>query len=116
MRGKFARQIPPSIILNNQYRDFEWCTSHLRTFKSSLFKKIAPNDLKDKNGKFFTITGDLAIMFPMLEMSGQRSKYIEKLLYIWNDVSTLNDHKKDHTKQLRVEKEIRNRKKYEPIN
>jgi len=115
-RGKFARQIPQSIILNNQYRDFEWCTSHLRTFKASLFKKIDPRDLKDKNEKFFTITGDLVIMFPMLEMAAHRSRYIEKLLYIWNDTNTLNDHKKDHAEQLRVEREIRNRKKYEPIN
>ncbi len=113
-RGKFSEQIPEEIILKNAYRRYKWCTSHLRTFKSFLFKKINENDLK-KDGRFFTITGDLAIMFPMLEMSGHRSHYIHEILYVWNDLSDLNDFKKDNRKQIMVENILRSMKPYEVI-
>ena len=114
-RGKFSKQIPQHIILNNMYRNYEWCTSHLRSFKAKLFKKININDLKDKNNNFYTITGDLAIMFPMLEMASSRSEYINDILYIWNDLNTLNDHKKDNSFQIQIEKEIRSKAKYEEL-
>jgi len=110
-KGKFAKQIPDYVIKNNDFRKHEWCTSHLRSFKASLFKKIKKKDLCDENG-FYTITGDLAIMFPMLEMAGERSKYIDKILYIWNDLNVLNDHKKDNAKQIMVERILRGGKKY----
>jgi len=112
-RGKFAKQIPVNIIQNNTFRNFQWCASHLRTFKSSLFKKIKKKDLCDDAANFFTIGGDLVIMFPMLEMASERSRYIDKILYIWNDMSDINDHKKDHPSQLRVESIMRGREKYE---
>jgi len=114
-KGKFAKKIPSYVIEQNLFRNFEWCTSHLRSFRSSLFKRIVKQDLCDEVGDFFTITGDLAIMFPMLEMAGPHSKYIDKVLYIWNDLSELNDHKKDNRKQLFVENILRRREKYERI-
>lgn len=114
-RGQFSKQIPEVIVKNNMFREFEWCTSHLRTFKSFLFKSIKKQHLCDLSGNFYTITGDLAIMFPMLEMSSERSFYIDKILYIWNDLNSLNDHKKDNTLQVKTEMEIRKLPKYQRI-
>ena len=114
-RGKFAKQIPEHIIKNNMFRNYEWCTSHLRSFKAKLFKKININDLKDKNNNFYSITGDLAIMFPMLEMASNKTEYIDDILYIWNDLNTLNDHKKDNIFQIEIEREIRNKKRYNSL-
>jgi len=112
-RGKFATELPKQVIESNTFRDYKWCTSHLRTFRSFLFKQIKTEDLKDDNGNFFTITGDLAIMFPMLEMSRERSLYIHDLLYIWNDLNELNDHKKDNKLQVETEMFIRGLNKYD---
>tara|TARA_R100001510_G_C7656596_1_gene216783 strand:+ start:3348 stop:4088 length:741 start_codon:yes stop_codon:yes gene_type:complete len=111
--GKFSSQIPQQVIDNNSYRDYKWCTSHLRSFKSFLFKNIIDSDLKDKDNNFYTITGDLAIMFPMLEMSGEKSFYVKDILYIWNDLNNLNDHKKNNILQLKIENILRGSKKYE---
>jgi len=115
VKGKFAKQVPEYVIENNSYRQFEWCTSHLRTFRSFLYKKIKKEDFLDENKKFFTRAGDLVIMFPMLEMAAEKAFYIDKTLYIWNDISDLNDHKIDHSTQLAIENQVRNRKKYEKI-
>tara|TARA_R110000824_G_scaffold112449_6_gene261605 strand:- start:590 stop:1330 length:741 start_codon:yes stop_codon:yes gene_type:complete len=116
LRGKFAKQIPYNIIENNQFRDYEWCTSHLRSFKSFLFKEIKKESLCDTEGLFYTFAGDLAIMFPLLELARQKSTYIDKILYVWNDLNILNEHKRDNTKQMLIEKAIRGRKKYARYN
>jgi len=114
-KGSFSKQIPEYVIENNLFRQHEWCTSHMRTFKSFLFKSIKKESLCDKNSNFYTITGDLAIMFPMLEMCYDKSRYIDKILYIWNDMNELNDHKKDNRLQVQTEMHIRNLPKYNRI-
>ena len=116
MKGKFSKKIPDHIIQTNSFRQYQWSTSHLRTFKSSLFKKINKDDLLDENNEFYTMAGDLAIMFPMLEMSSERSVYIDKILYVWNDLNDLNEHKQDNRKQVGIEMILRNREKYDRIN
>jgi hypothetical protein len=117
-----SRRIPTNVspfsenvIKNNLYRQDIWRASHLRTFKYKLWKNIAIEDLKDDSGKFYKMTWDLAIMFPMLEMSGGKHKCISELMYCYNTSNPINDHKVDHAYQLKLETEIRNKKKYEKI-
>ncbi len=111
-RGKFSQQIPQYIIDENAYRQFKWSSSHLRSYKKFLLDKIDPADLKDIDGQFYKTAGDLAVMFPMLEMSGNNAKFIKEILYIWNDLNDLNEHKDKRTSQLNSEKTIRQSKKY----
>ena len=54
-------------------------------------------------------------MFPLLEMSGHRAKFVKEILYIWNDLNTLNEHKVLRDDQLECEKKIRNGKKYDRL-
>ena len=114
-RGQFAKKIPATIIQKNQFRDYQWCSSHLRTFKYHLWKKIRKKDLLDFKGEFYRMTGDLAFMFPMLEMSGDKSEYIEKILYVYNLENPLNDHKVDNSYQVILERQIRGKEKYKRI-
>lgn len=58
---------------------------------------------------------DLAFMFPMLEMSSYKSHYVKDMLYAYNLVNPLNDHKVDNTYQVKLEKEIRSKEKYKPL-
>lgn len=115
IRGKFAKQIPKHIINHNMFREYEWCSSHLRTFKHHLWDKIDRSDLVDSKGNFYRMTWDLAFMFPMLEMAGNKSVYISDLLYVYNMGNPLNDHKVDNSYQIKLEKEIRSKKKYDRI-
>ena len=79
IKGKFARQIPEDIIRMSSYRTSQWMTSHLRTFKYHLWNNIDVKDMKDESGKFYQMTWDLSFMFPMLEMSGNKHKYIDEI-------------------------------------
>lgn len=100
---------------NNLYRKDIWRASHLRTFKYKLWKNIKKEDLKDLNGEYYKMAWDLAIMFPMLEMSNGRFKYVKDILYCYNMSNPLNDHKVDHRLQQSLDKQIRNKKSYEKI-
>lgn len=70
-----------------------WMTSHLRTYKAWLFKRIKREDLM-VDGKFYPVSCDLAMMFPMIEMCGfEHARFIADTLYLYNGVNPLNDHK-----------------------
>ena len=61
---------PPRNFTNVRNQTFT--LSHMRTWKSWLWKKINQEDLKDGSGKYWSVAGDLSFMFPMLEMSGEK--------------------------------------------
>ena len=66
----------------------------------------------DKNGKIYSMAGDLPVMFPMLEMAEERSRYIDKILYIYNRSNPLNEDKIDNALQLAIEAEVRGKRVY----
>ena len=103
------------VIESRTFRQDIWRASHLRTFKYKLWKSINIEDLKDSSGNFYRMAWDLAFMFPMLEMAGNRIKFIQEILYCYNVSNPMNDHKVDHSLQLKLEREIRSRGRYTPL-
>ena len=109
VRGK----IYPWIIRKfNLYRKYFWYASHLRTFRHDLWMSVNQNDLLNKNGQYFSVAWDLAIMFPMLEMAGKRQEFLKDILYVYNDQNPISDHKIRRKDQILAAKEIRNKKRY----
>ena len=112
-RGVFAQQIPQEVIDSNAYRESQWMSSHLRTFRYKLWKHLDPKDfICAGSGKHFGHASDLAITYPMLEMCGERAKYIEDILCVYNRENPLNEDKIDHPTQLAEEEEVRGKAKY----
>jgi glycosyltransferase involved in cell wall biosynthesis len=109
-----SKTIPDEVIEKNSFRRYQWCSSHLRTFYAGLFQKINIQDFK-VFGKFLPMTCDLAMMFPILEMSGKNQAYIDDILYIYNDDTPLNDYKVNRDMQINLEKYIRSKVPYAPI-
>lgn len=106
--------------LNMSAKDYRksniWCTSHLRTFHYGLWKRIKDEDLKDSRGKYYSMSWDQALMFPMIEMAdNDRIKYIDRTLYIYNTENPINDHKKNVSLQLALSQEIRMKSVYNKI-
>lgn len=113
--GEYSKQIPNHVIEKNLFRSYEWSTSHLRTFYAGLFKKIKKEDLM-KDGKFYPMTWDLAMMFPMLEMAGYHSKYLNRILYVYNFINPISDFRKNSKLVIDLGKEISKKNKYQRIN
>jgi 2-polyprenyl-3-methyl-5-hydroxy-6-metoxy-1,4-benzoquinol methylase/glycosyltransferase involved in cell wall biosynthesis len=108
------QKIPSNVINKNSYREYSWVTSHLRTFYSWIFKKIKKEDLMHKE-EFFSMAWDLAMMYPMLEMSGGKFKFVDKVLYIYNVSNPINDYKVNQQLQSTLESIIRKKNKYNKI-
>jgi glycosyltransferase involved in cell wall biosynthesis len=60
-----------------------WRSSHLRTFKSSLLKKISNENFKSAKGEWFKRGYDQALMLPLIHVS-KKHKYISEVCYLYN--------------------------------
>mgnify|MGYP005656097323 CR=1 FL=1 len=101
------------IIRNNSFRSSKWVYTHLKTFKYKVYKKINHDDLK-RDGEYLKSATDLALMYPMLEMSNGRFKCVQNVFYKYN-----RDHPESNNKikkKLSTQSEnalwVRNQKKY----
>jgi len=111
-KGVQGKKYPSFVRKFNLYRKYFWYASHLKTFRHDLWLSIDQNDLIDKNGQYFSVASDLALMFPMLEMAGNRQEFIKDLLYVYNDENPISDHKIRRKEQVLAAKEIREKSRY----
>lgn len=109
-----AREFPKEIIASNGYRDYPWISSHLRSYYAGLFQKISKVDMLYQ-GSFYPMTGDLASMYPILEMAGNHIRFIPDILYVYNIATNLNEGLVNRPLQEHLEHHIRARKRYKPI-
>ena len=111
-RNGFAQK-PDSV---ENIRKIVFTMSHIRTWKSFLWKRIKEEDLKDENGKYWEVAGDLSFMFPMLEMSGlEHYRFMDNINYIYNETNPINDHKVNFGKVQKIVNQIRNKNPYNKI-
>ena len=111
----FGHSVPSEILEEGRIREYGWATSHLRTCYAGLFQKIKKEDLLHEE-KFFPMAWDLAIMFPMLEMAGNRCKFVNEILYIYNTDNSINDHKVNGNQQVDLGSIIRGKTRYKKID
>lgn len=103
-------QNPP---LWDELRQARYTTTHLRTWKASLWRRIAEKDLKKADGSTIKAGGDTAFMYPMLEMAGPyRSVYIPYYMYVYNIETPDNVHKHSLHDQHATADQIRKRPPY----
>lgn len=111
----WAAQVPEEVILHNAFRDHNWTTTALRTFYAGLFHRIDIESLL-YNDTFFPMAGDLAYMWPILEMAGTHSRFIPDILYVYNvGDGVLNDMKANRLLQYQLGLETRKKKRYQPV-
>ena len=97
-------------------RSKKWLASHLRTFKRKLFNKIKDADLRGLDGKYYPRIADCALLYPCIEMCGQaHMKFIEKILYVYNDLSSLNEMAIDGAGMRLLGNEIQSRPIYNEL-
>jgi glycosyltransferase involved in cell wall biosynthesis len=101
-------------------RNGSYWASHIRTFKYKLYQEFLRQDpnllsFKDINGNFYTITYDVAIMTPLMELAGfDRIKFNPEPVYYYR-IHQENDHFINPELQKLVEKEIFSKQKFNKI-
>ena len=111
-RGVKGKKYPFLIREFNLFRKYFWYASHLKTYRHDLWLSLNPQDLLNKNGEYFSVAWDLAIMFPLLEMAGNRQEFINEILYFYNEDNPISDHKIRRKAQILAAKEIRQKNRY----
>jgi len=111
----WATAMPEQVVENNSFREYVHLPTHLRTFYAGLFKKIKLKDFL-YNGKPFTMAWDMTMMFPMIEMAGERHRFIADVMYIYNDANSISDHRISRQLQAHLAQVIRNKKPYDRLS
>ncbi len=106
--------IPDNIIDSNSLRSWMNGPTHLKTFKAWLFKQIKIEDLF-YDGDFFRMAYDVALFTPMLEMARDRYAHTREVLYTYNDLNPINDHKVNRGLQQSLDTHIRHKVCYQPL-
>jgi len=116
--GNFPIGFTKKPITFDNARKLGWCSSHLRTFKAHLFRKIKHEDLIDERTNYYPITaGDVFVFSPMMEMAGEdRVLYTTDLNYCYNVADgTINDYKLLGKDQIETARYVANKPKYQRI-
>ena len=109
-RKGFSSKCNPESVRKDPFR-----FSHLRTWKSFLWKNIPLDNFTESNGEYFKSGADVAYTFPLLELAGEENyKFLSNILYVYNGDSPYNDHKPDSAcgglqEQTKVANIIRNK-------
>lgn len=109
----FTSEYTESEKSGNLYRQSPQRFSHLRTYRTKLFRKIDKKDFQDAQGKFYTSAYDMAMYFPLMELSCQRINKIAGYHYLYNINTGLNDYAVDRNKQATIDGRVRSSKKYD---
>ena len=109
----WCEPVPSSFIASNTVRQYK-CPSHLRTFYTWIFKKIALEDFLYE-GRFFAMAWDMAIMYPILEMAAERHRFIYDVNYVYNIANAINDNKVNAQLQNDLDRYIRQMPPYQRL-
>jgi len=115
-RFGFSSKVNPKTLRTDTF-----LFSHLRTWKTHLWRNINEESFIDTNGEYFKSGGDAAYSFPMVEMSGDKHyEFIPEILYVYNEQNPRNDHKDGSGsgsayEQVRCANIIRSMKKYKQL-
>jgi len=97
---------------NSDVYSHPWVSSHFKTFKLSDYKKIPKSNFKSDKGEYFRACYDQALMLPILynvlKRNG-RTKYIDKVHYIYNGSINIDENSEYRKDQLHNESFIRSR-------
>lgn len=105
------REYPKDVVKNNSFREYQWLASHLRTFKRELLLSIDEKNFKREDGQWLDTAGDQAIMLPMLELSGEKSRYIPEILYVYNVANVSRDGAVNEPRQVEMANYVRSKQK-----
>ena len=73
-----SKELPDNI---NPYQ-YPWVSSHLKTFKLGVFKKIKNKHFQDLDGNWFERGYDQALYLPILHLSKER-KFLNEICYLY---------------------------------
>jgi len=113
--GSWGRDYPLAAKLTGTLREVGWLAAPPRSFRHGLWSHVDPHALKDRHGKYFRFAADLALFLPILELSGMRTAFFERPLYVYNRDTPSNEDKVDAAAQRQAALEILQQPAHPPL-
>jgi len=118
--GSIGHCVPYTKENFKDVRNGNYVASHIRTFKYKLYKELVNQDpnldcYKDRNDNYYTITYDIAIMTPLMEIAGFENIKFNPLPVYYYRIHPQNDHFMDPGLQKSVANEIFAKKPFKRI-
>lgn len=111
-----AGRLPAYAPGTTNFRNAEWLATAVRTWRKWLWDLIDDKDFRNEGGEYFSVVEDLAVMFPMLEMSGTtRAKHIPDLLMLYNRANPACVGNIRRGEMERVAQYLRSKPRYSPL-
>jgi len=107
-----AQHYPKRIKETKSYRGhvFNWNMpyTHLRTFQAKFLLQVDEDEFKDENGAWYKAGGDGAVFYSVIEqVDPDKIKVVQDIVYLYNDMSPINDYKVNGAEQTRNANRIR---------
>lgn len=116
--GVIPFQLPPprGVRRARTYRDFQWATSHLHSFRRPLFDHVPDEVLIDpETGDYWSSADDVAMYLWMLELAGDHARHLFRITYIYN-FHEQTEYRVDREGQLARAQRIRQRAPARPLD
>lgn len=115
-----AGPYPQDVIERRAYREHSllgrgipW--NHLRTMRWEILSQLTEKDFQFKSGEWYRMSSDAAVMYPCLELAGDRFKFIEDILYFYNSENPLSEWRKAPREGDRVHQDVLHRQPKVPV-
>lgn len=104
-----AQPYDPYVVATRAYRGTIQWFNHLRTCSWKILSQISDEELRRSDGRYFQANTDRAVMFPALELAGERAAFIPEVLYEYRCDSEDAVWKTMHTVLIDEDRELRSR-------
>ncbi len=104
----------PENLQENTFRYTYFYVAPPRTFYAKLFKHLKMSNCLYNDG-FFQAAGDLQNGVSLRELAGTHARYIDTVLYVYNNIISTNDGALDPRKQMFFDFFIRSKERYTPL-
>ena len=85
--GVIPFQLPPPrwVRRDCSYREHEWATSHLHSFRRRLFDHVPEETMIDPaTGDYWASADDVALYLTMLELAGDHARHVSRITCLYN--------------------------------
>jgi glycosyltransferase involved in cell wall biosynthesis len=116
--GVIPFQLPPprDIRRNRSYREYQWATSHLHSFRRPLFDHVPEKTMVDpESGEYWKSADDVALYLYMLELAGAHALHIWRITCLYN-FHPQTEYRLDRDGQLDRQSRIRMGRKAEALD
>lgn len=116
--GVIPFQLPPprDVRRNRSYREYQWATSHLHSFRRPLFDHVPEKTMVDpESGEHWKSADDVALYLYMLELAGAHALHIWRITCLYN-FHPQTEYRLDRDGQLDRQSRIRMGRKAEALD